>query len=139
MVAALSIFIDGIFRGGFPDSRTKEPPSVSWTPGGIERMSYLLQHPVKNGISFEFLLVAAFLFFSVGPCKAPAVGVAVVYLHYPAGIFVERVLGISYSGMQLLLSSFLMVPVWILLLFFSRSVVNFRQRDSSPGPDAKPL
>ncbi len=83
-------------------------------------MNALLRHPIWTGLAFEGVLATLFMLFSVGPCNAPIVGVAVVVLHYPAGFFVERVLGIGFSPLQLLLSAAFMVPIWVSLLFCIR-------------------
>ena len=87
-----------------------------------------MRHPMWSGIGFETLLVGLFMCFPVGPCNQPAVGVAIVFLHYPAGIFVERVLGIEYSITQLQLIAALMVPVWILLIFLLGRFVGLISR-----------
>jgi hypothetical protein len=94
-------------------------------------MKWILRHPVWSGVGFEAVLATLFLFFPVGPCNAPTVGVAVVILHYPAGIFVERVLGIDFSGAQLLLSAALMIPVWICVLLCVRRIPGVGHHKSS--------
>ena len=92
-------------------------------------MKLLLRHPVLSGLGFEALLVVLFLFFPVGSCNAPAIGVAVVVLHYPAGIFVERVLGIGFSAKQAALTAALMAPIWICLLLAVRHFLPARDRE----------
>ena len=82
----------------------------------------VLRHPVWSGLAFESLLAVLFCFFPVGPSNFSFVGIAVVYLHYPAVIFVERVLGIGFSARQALASAVLMAMVWIGALFLLRQV-----------------
>ena len=94
-------------------------------------MNLLLRHPALAGLGFEALLVALFTCFPVGSCNTPPIGVAVCILHYPALIFVERVLGIGWSPTQFLLTAILMTPVWICLLMLARRLLQKRRRESS--------
>jgi hypothetical protein len=50
------------------------------------------------------------------------IGIGIVYLHYPARMFAEHVLGITAYGRQLVLAPLFMVPVWVALLFVLRFI-----------------
>jgi hypothetical protein len=77
----------------------------------------LLRHPILTGVSFECVLVLLFGFFPEGPCNQPLVGVAVMYLHYPAFFVTDVVLGLDVPDLwSLALAAVLMVPVWIVLI-----------------------
>ena len=80
----------------------------------------LVCHPVWGGLAIEGVLVLLFWFFPAGACNTPLVGVTVLYAHYPAILFVERVLGLPYSAIQFFTSAALMAVLWIGVLFVMR-------------------
>jgi hypothetical protein len=98
-------------------------------------MRIFLKHPLWSGLAFEGLLVLLFCLFPAGACNSPPVGVAVIFLHYPAVFFVERALGIGFSGTQAVLSAALMIPVWIGAFFLLRSVSGYARKRTNTPPD----
>jgi hypothetical protein len=83
-------------------------------------MKLILRHPVWSGLAFEGLLIVLFMLFPAGACNSPIVGVFVLYAHYPALLFAERVLDIGFSAKQAMLSAAMMIPVWMLLFSILR-------------------
>jgi hypothetical protein len=94
-------------------------------------MKLLLRHPVWSGLCFEAFLVTLFGFFPVGSCNAPAIGVAVLFLHYPAFLFVGHVLGIGFSLTQYMISAGLMTLVWICGVLGIRRIVRPKEREAA--------
>lgn len=90
-------------------------------------MKFIFRHPIWSGFGIEMLLVFLFWLFPAGAGNSPVVGVAVVYAHYPALLFVERVLGIQYSARQAFLSAFLMMLFWIGALLLLRRLPILRR------------
>jgi len=81
---------------------------------------FVLNHPILSGCIFEAILLLLFMLFPAGACNSPIVGVVVVYAHYPALFFTERVIGIYYQSAQLFLAAILMTIVWIGILYLLR-------------------
>ncbi len=96
-------------------------------------MRFVLKYPLWSGLAWEALVVLLFCVFPYGACNSPLVGVAVVLLHYPALIFVERVLNIG-SGTALL-SAVLMIPVWIGTIYLLRFVLIHARKATNASTD----
>lgn len=100
-------------------------------------LKFILRQPIMTGLAIEAVMVFLFWFFPAGACNSPLVGVVVVYAHYPAFLFMERVLGVSDSEVQFFVSVGMMALLWIGLLFlircfFGRSRTKVRRHLSSP-------
>ena len=108
------------------------------TVGRHNVMKFLFRYPVLSGLLLEALLILLFCLFPAGACNAPFLGIVVVYLHFPALLFVEGVLGIGFSAKQLLLSAGLMVPVWIALFFLLRWLWSLKSTHHAGQPGAAP-
>jgi hypothetical protein len=89
-------------------------------------LKFLVRHPIWTGLAIEAVMVFLFWIFPAGACNWPLVGGAVIYIHYPALLFVEKVLGVPYSAMQFFASVGLMTLLWIGLLFVMRCFLAAR-------------
>lgn len=83
-------------------------------------LKFFVVHPVLGGLSIESVLVLLFWIFPAGSCNTPVVGVAIIYAHYPALLFLERILGVPYSSVQFFASVGLMTVLWVGMLFLTR-------------------
>jgi hypothetical protein len=83
-------------------------------------LKFVVRHPIWTGLAIEAVMVFLFWLFPAGAGNSPLIGVAVIYAHYPALLFVERVLGVPYSAVQFFASVGLMALLWIGLFFVMR-------------------
>jgi hypothetical protein len=108
-------------------------------------MRFFLRHPVMSGIGFELLLFFSGVLFAEAPgVKGAGVLSVVGYLHYPAVIFLDRVLSIDLPPKQFLdLCAVVMVPVWIVLfsvmgvLVGPKDRVDLRERQAEELPASR--
>ena len=96
-------------------------------------MRFFLRHPVMSGLGFELLLFFSGVLFAEAPgVKEPGVLSVVGYLHYPAVIFLDRVVGTQLPPKQFLdVCAVVMVPVWIVLFFLVGVLVGPGRRVNS--------
>lgn len=87
-------------------------------------LKFVLRHPVWTGLAIEAVIIFLFWLFPAGAGNSPLIGVAVIYAHYPALLFVERVLGVPYSEVQFFASVGLMALLWIGLIFVIRCLLR---------------
>ena len=92
----------------------------------------LLKHPILSGLGFEAALIATFLVFPVGPCNAPAPGIAVLALHTPGFLLSSLVLGATSDKQSLIIAPIVMTAVWISSLYLLRRVFNPEDATSLP-------
>lgn len=81
---------------------------------------FVVRYPVLSGLLFECFLVFLFWLFPAGACNSHLIGVTVIYIHYPALFFFEKVIGISYSAKLFFASACAMTLVWIVFLTLLR-------------------
>ena len=88
----------------------------------------LFAHPILCGLGVEAVLVGTFFWFPVGSCNAPLPGVAVLYLHYPAFLFSERVLRFTSDVQHLVVAPIVMAAVWASIFAVAGYVIRARTR-----------
>ena len=92
-----------------------------------------LSHPILSAVGIESLLSGLFVVFHVGPCTAPVIGIAILYLHYPALLLAGRIAQLT-GWWDLAMTPLLMLPIWIALLYLLRFAL--RPRHTNRNQDA---